>query len=603
MRICFVTPEFVTEPVNFDGGLSNYLFRVSLSLIQLGHTPIVVVKSDRDEILDHHAIEVHRVKSHTRYSKHLSWIYQSYLLNERIRTIHQSKPFHIVQYTSYTATGLYRINVAPSVVRISSLHALIMSNYEIQKDESNEVLEKLEMYSIMKSDNVFGPSRLIAEEFNRTSNLKVEVIESPFLNDVIKHDNTLYQENLTGKKYLLFFGTIGLLKGVAILAEIMYELLAKHRDLFFVFVGKQYDFKTQTMMQYVSDKAGECRERVIRFDKLHHQQLYPIIEGAYAVVLPSRIDNFPNTCIEAMAHGKVVIGTTNTGFDQLIKDKFSGFLCERDNPKELLTVINKVLALPEEEKLEIEKNALKRIELLRPEIVVQQLIEYYKSVIHNFDKSKVLIKNEADMVVAKTYFQKIEILTSVVDEKESLVSQLKQMVDEKEVKVSALANNVIELKKIVAEKENTVKGLENTLEQKENNVIELKKIVAEKENTVKSLENTMEQKENNVIELKKIVAEKENTVKGLENTIERKENNVKELNKAVEEKENKVKTLENVINEKATKVKQLESIIGEKEKIITAKDIRIESIYESVTFKLGKVLLSPIVFVVNLFKK
>ena len=76
-----------------------------------------------------------------------------------------------------------------------------------------------------------------------------------------------------------------------------------------------------------------------------------------------------------------------------------------------------------------------------------------------------------------------------------------------------------------------------------------------------------------------------------------------ELKKALEEKENKVKTLENVINEKATKVKQLESIIGEKEKIITAKDIRIESIYESITFKLGKVLLSPIVFVVNLFKK
>ncbi|MBK8846022.1 MAG: hypothetical protein IPO27_05365 [Bacteroidetes bacterium] len=99
----------------------------------------------------------------------------------------------------------------------------------------------------------------------------------------------------------------------------------------------------------------------------------------------------------------------------------------------------------------------------------------------------------------------------------------------------------------------------------------------------------MEQKENNVIELNKVVEETEN--------------NVKELNKVVEEKENTVKTLENVINEKATKVKQLETIIGEKEKIIASKDIRIESIYESITFKLGKVLLSPIVFVVNLFKK
>ncbi|MBK8846021.1 MAG: glycosyltransferase [Bacteroidetes bacterium] len=100
--------------------------------------------------------------------------------------------------------------------------------------------------------------------------------------------------------------------------------------------------------------------------------------------------------------------------------------------------------------------------------------------------------------------------TTVENEKGLLISQLQQIVEEKEVKASALEANVLELKKIIEEKENNALELkkiieekENTIKQKENNVIELKKIVAEKENTVKSLENTIEQKENNVIELKR----------------------------------------------------------------------------------------------------
>jgi hypothetical protein len=62
MKICFVTPEFVTEAKNFDGGLSNYLYRVSLGLLELGHHPVVMVASDTTEVFTHRGIEVHRVQ-------------------------------------------------------------------------------------------------------------------------------------------------------------------------------------------------------------------------------------------------------------------------------------------------------------------------------------------------------------------------------------------------------------------------------------------------------------------------------------------------------------------------------------------------------------
>ena len=45
MRIAFLTSEFVSEPNSFDGGLSNYLFKVTFELIRFGHEPIVIVSS------------------------------------------------------------------------------------------------------------------------------------------------------------------------------------------------------------------------------------------------------------------------------------------------------------------------------------------------------------------------------------------------------------------------------------------------------------------------------------------------------------------------------------------------------------------------------
>ena len=46
LRIAFATPEFVTED-HFDGGLANYLNRVSKKLTDLGHDIHVVTLSTK----------------------------------------------------------------------------------------------------------------------------------------------------------------------------------------------------------------------------------------------------------------------------------------------------------------------------------------------------------------------------------------------------------------------------------------------------------------------------------------------------------------------------------------------------------------------------
>jgi glycosyltransferase involved in cell wall biosynthesis len=115
--------------------------------------------------------------------------------------------------------------------------------------------------------------------------------------------------------------------------------------------------------------------------------LYPIIQNADFVVLPSLMDNFPNACIEAMYFGKVVIGTDGASFEQLIDNGVNGFLCKINDPQDLLCKMNGAASLNANEKRKMCEKAHERITLLRPEIVVKKLLRFYQYVIESSKNS------------------------------------------------------------------------------------------------------------------------------------------------------------------------------------------------------------------------
>jgi hypothetical protein len=149
------------------------------------------------------------------------------------------------------------------------------------------------------------------------------------------------------------------------------------------------------------------RDRVVYIDKLEHQRLYPFVEKALAVVLPSRIDNFPNTCIEAMAHGKIVIGTRDTGFEQLIQDGVSGFLCERDNPKMLIQTIEQVMNLARHQKAAIESKARERVTFLQPRYVINDHLDFYKKIIAEFAQNPIHHSSKDDDFATSVLWEKL----------------------------------------------------------------------------------------------------------------------------------------------------------------------------------------------------
>jgi glycosyltransferase involved in cell wall biosynthesis len=254
------------------------------------------------------------------------------------------------------------------------------SAYELPKDAARALLHYIELRSLQRADRLISPGWALAKAAEHLTGKQVTTIENPYVFTCSNVDRHVYQDLLEGKEYLLFYGSIGLLKGVKTIADIIHRVLEMHPSLFFVFAGKDMTYKNGPMMDLVWNEAGAYRGRVLYLGTLPRSQLYPIIENAKAVVLPSRIDNLPNACLEAMLYGKIVVGTSGASFEQLINDGENGFLCEIDNGHSLFNAVEKALTLTMDQMQRMGAAAKKRANCLTGARAANKLTEVYREV-------------------------------------------------------------------------------------------------------------------------------------------------------------------------------------------------------------------------------
>jgi glycogen synthase len=398
MRIAFVTSEFLSEKETFDGGLSNYIYKVAVELIKYGHEPIIFVISKKDEMIFYDNIEVHRVSPKNtffyklmdkltsfKYQTSLDVIRDSYFLNKRLKEVNKLKKIDLIQYPNYRSVSFLSNKKIKSVLRISSYQKLLDEAnglfYKSIKERQMQILEDL---CYRRAKNIFGPSNFLAEKIQTKFKKEVTVIETPYINEEILLDTRIIDQVIDASKgnpYLLYFGRLAMLKGTVDIADMLNAFLRNNPNFYFVIIGKDVGFKGKPMLDYIYKNVGEFKDRVLYFKEQPHNTLFPVIKSSSLVLMPSRIENFPNACIEAMALNKIVVATRGISFEQLIEHGKNGFLCKNADSADLSCVIQEVLELSPEKRKEIELNAGKSIQRLHPEITVKKLVDYYQSII------------------------------------------------------------------------------------------------------------------------------------------------------------------------------------------------------------------------------
>lgn len=392
MVILFTADQYFENGTPITG-FPIYLYRVTTALEELGHSPIIVACGKRNRHYIKDGVEIYFVQCTPQTTSVKSWallkgaVYRNKIINQKVKEIIKERKVDIIQFTSIWGLGAFYYGKIPSVMRLSSYAKTRFATHQTYSKTEAGILACMERLSAMRCNAIFAPAKITADDFSRDIGRPVSVIETPFVNDVVKYDMSVYEEQLQGKKYVLFFGRLVAEKGILVIADILQEFLKTHPEYSMVCCGPNDSFiNGRHAINVLRDAAKGYEKRFVYLNALSHEQLYPIIQKADFVILPSLIENLSNACIEAMYFERVVIGTDGASYEQLIDNGISGLLCKPNDADSLLEKMNEAAAMDETQKQEIGRMAKKRIDRLTPEVVVRKLVRFYQYVIDYVSK-------------------------------------------------------------------------------------------------------------------------------------------------------------------------------------------------------------------------
>lgn len=369
MNILFVTGAFAHN--NKDsalGGMERAVYKSAMGMKQLGHNVRILAADRIERTWKYQGIEVKSIKAINIFECISDTVLLAGIIDRELQfrkeiySINKKWNIDIIQYTGWYGVGLFRPLNFPSIMRISSYTNLQFKDDFSPKREN--LLSRLECMAVRRMDYVFAPSNLMAKKLEHDSGRTISVIETPYMQESVEEDDSIFNDLIGKKKYILFFGRLSLDKGIYTIRDVLYKTLTRYRDINFVFAGNGTINNGVRIETELHNAAREFGDRVICLGSLNKNKLQPIIKNAEFVVLPSIRDNLPNTCAEAMALGKIVIGTDGSSLEQFIVDGHNGFLAQINNPESLLKKIEQVCNLEEADKARISKNAISRIKEL-----------------------------------------------------------------------------------------------------------------------------------------------------------------------------------------------------------------------------------------------
>jgi glycosyltransferase involved in cell wall biosynthesis len=335
VRLAFLSSEFVTDSPD-SGGLANYLHRMGRLLVERGHEVEVFIPSTaQPAYVDHHGIGVHRVRVPpisvaqlwrirlARGKRSVDWFalrLQARALAEALEKRHQEKPFRLVQSADYCAVGLEvaKRQGRRHVMRCSSAADLYESEAWARSVAVRD-RSALELLSMRRADAVYAPSAYLADHFLQKHGLKVAVIRPPAAIETVRD---VPRPEWLPSRFILHYGQLSRRKGTIWLIEALRNVFEQQPEVSVVLAGKDFTGGLGSKLAVL----GSHRNNVLALYPLPKEQMYAVLRAASACVVPSLVDNLPNTAIESLMCGIPVIGTKGASIDELVVDGVTGDL-------------------------------------------------------------------------------------------------------------------------------------------------------------------------------------------------------------------------------------------------------------------------------------
>lgn len=400
MHIVYLVHAFPAFGGLSAGGAGNYVYTMATTMKAYGHEIDIVTESKENKIYDLDGIKLHHINATIGFkdtgrhmstvAKFLKNLSRTFWYNREVRKINKRSKVDIVQCVNSYGIALFRSRKIPYVIRVSDEPYLWRESGFIDFDFEKakkvyQIDNEMQNWALKRADRVIAPSYFVKEYLSKKYSLDICVIEGP-----VKIDKTwdlcLKEDNLQIDKYWFSFGYLSYRKQIHVLAYIIDDLLDKYPDMKYVYAGRDREIKYEgeyvKVTEIISRNVKKNIDRVVFLGEISdRERLFSIIKNARLCILPTRMDNLPNTCMEAMVMNKIVVSSTSdygTSVEQIIEDGVSGFLAYADDNESLKSKVIEAMEIDDMRRTEIERNAGNRIAGMEPSIVYAKMKELYE---------------------------------------------------------------------------------------------------------------------------------------------------------------------------------------------------------------------------------
>jgi glycogen synthase len=207
--------------------------------------------------------------------------------------------------------------------------------------------KRLEDYTIHAADALLCPSRFLAGIAERHYGLEggsIHVLPYP-LGDARRLSRTA---ETWADGSICFVGRMEPRKGIQEWIDAAVGVAAENPAPRFVFIGGDTSYSgvgDRSMREIVQRRIPSALEPRFTFlDGVPRERLAEHLAQARIAVVPSRWENFPNTCIEAMSSGLPVLVTPTGGMAEMVEDGRTGWIAEGPESRSLATALRRALA-------------------------------------------------------------------------------------------------------------------------------------------------------------------------------------------------------------------------------------------------------------------
>lgn len=413
MNIWILTSEL---PPEITGGIGRYVINFSTHLCSEGHNVTIFARGTQDSMFQlscgatvisfkpaYDSLgnnQFSRCDSHPGFPFNIMG-YECALAYQFSQVVKQflknMSPPDIIECQEYLAVGYFLMqekllgeDSLSSIPIVCHLHSPDFVVRQVNEEPTHLLpfywLGRMERYCILAADSILAPSQYLASQIRE---IMPEVGNISVIPLPVSEKRELVFQDFLHERIIVYPGRLELRKGVIPLLEACVHLWDEGFSFTLKLIGGScfYMPKGVSVDAFIRRKYRRWLDRgfLVLCGNMDFKSLENEMRSATAVVIPSLWENFPNTCVESMLAGCVVLASKSGGQAEMItEDAVDGFLFDWEIEGDFERQIKKIFNLSHEELRSVGLAAHNRIsDFCNPEDIVEKRVEHFQSVIEN----------------------------------------------------------------------------------------------------------------------------------------------------------------------------------------------------------------------------